>query len=1213
MISFSLNNNSFVNRFINKSREFIDRFERKQVQFRNKPLAQHAYQNYLKEKKIYNQELEEETKRRLLEICSKGQPLKQEEVKTSQVNEQAATKDQQQKKRQHQAQISKFLTPSQSNNDDSTKNSTTGTCSKLSFKNLDQTVDIPKSQEFKRQKSLNDSKSDISKYFSKNDQLNCPVCSYNLSKLVETEREKHVNQCLDRKSYLSYEYKPANKFKRNESKESAEPKECVNQNKLKSSPNETQQKQNESLLKDAVPNCPICGKVLHNFNIRQNHLKKCSQVFHIRTESLVELVRKQKEKIDLEISKGLIPSDVYIPKAKKQEKKAKTGNRVIKLEQPKSKNDEQLQIAIALSNSLNPAEDCPKQAEIKLFKCQKKNEKKGIYESALLLVDDETRTANLSTKFADLLEKQIKYDNEIVEKTTFFVKTKFKADNNYLWNKCKYFKESEDNFYVQAFLQTGRFTVGHQVFIDKTDQEKFSNIEVINTQTAYLLADLNDHTQENISIYLTQSQCQFNQTQQGYQTLNSICESSQVDQSQQENQVVTENNSETILKKENIKIHIEQEIQENKKIESSCFQLEEEINKESVDCVNGEENEMDQSQTRDKPNLNFLLEETIFEPNDSINDDNGLNDQAIFIDETHLSGSSNHKTNLNDNQDLVSEGSEISSDKNSNILDQNIMDESQEEMENHVDKIIETESNPVEILISDDSEQAKENKKRKSIDIIELNDSSISQSPKKFEKNKKFKLDLNMLDEEIEIICDQSVCNKSPKEIAKENNDDSSLSSLPSLDANMQIELDTNENKLDSNKNEERDVLELLEKSQFELNQPNDDALDEVWKNFGDDQLDCQLTFANETNDNWQSDLIKEIVDPIIEIKEPKSDQNPASNNDSDAEICDFIDNYSEKSKSSRKKSNNSTLDEEDLDAFVFEKEPSCLKNAKFNKSDALKNLPNFSSMATPDLKSELKKYGVKALPKKQAVKKLTEIYEFTSRKENKISFKRSHSCMDFKTSSTNMKNSSSFNQIASKKQVENSNLNNCKDDLDSMAKIMNLESLGTQKNKKKTLKKTVSDLGACRPSQPALSSQSGFVKIGGKKNKNLEMTLDEVMLDLVDEENDDETSEASESSASQKKSGNLLKEKVKKSLNEEETRKHVSSVIKSDNNLYLKILNYEPLDYEFFFTSLQTSLAPRKCNNKILMKVLDEFCVTFTLKNLNTRGASKLKSKKKH
>lgn len=44
--------------------------------------------------------------------------------------------------------------------------------------------------------------------------------------------------------------------------------------------------------------------------IRQSHLKKCSQVFHIKTESLVELVKKQQEKIEKEIAKGLVPTDV---------------------------------------------------------------------------------------------------------------------------------------------------------------------------------------------------------------------------------------------------------------------------------------------------------------------------------------------------------------------------------------------------------------------------------------------------------------------------------------------------------------------------------------------------------------------------------------------------------------------------------------------------------------------------------------------------------------------------------------------------------------------------------------------------------------------------------------------------------------------------------------------------------------------------------------
>jgi hypothetical protein len=37
-----------------------------------------------------------------------------------------------------------------------------------------------------------------------------------------------------------------------------------------------------------------------------------------------------------------------------------------------SKQEENLQAAIALSNSLNPAENCPSKAEIKLFKKSKK-------------------------------------------------------------------------------------------------------------------------------------------------------------------------------------------------------------------------------------------------------------------------------------------------------------------------------------------------------------------------------------------------------------------------------------------------------------------------------------------------------------------------------------------------------------------------------------------------------------------------------------------------------------------------------------------------------------------------------------------------------------------------------------------------------------------------------------------------------------------------
>lgn len=167
---------------------------------------------------------------------------------------------------QHQAQISKFLTPSQPSRS-STASLNNETSSKLSFEKLDESIEIPKTQELKKHKSLNDSKSDISKYFSKNENLKCPVCSFNLIKLLESERDKHVNQCLDRKSYLNFEYKPTNKFRQNENEDLDQKIQSIDDTAGKTAFKETQKKISESLLKEAVPNCPICGRVLHNFNV----------------------------------------------------------------------------------------------------------------------------------------------------------------------------------------------------------------------------------------------------------------------------------------------------------------------------------------------------------------------------------------------------------------------------------------------------------------------------------------------------------------------------------------------------------------------------------------------------------------------------------------------------------------------------------------------------------------------------------------------------------------------------------------------------------------------------------------------------------------------------------------------------------------------------------------------------------------------------------
>jgi len=185
---------------------------------------------------------------------------------------------------------------------------------------------------------------------------------------------------------------------------------------------------------------------------------------------------------------------------------------------------------------------------------------------------------------------------------------------------------------------------------------------------------------------------------------------------------------------------------------------------------------------------------------------------------------------------------------------------------------------------------------------------------------------------------------------------------------------------------------------------------------------------------------------------------------------------------------------------------------------------------------------------------------------------------------------------------------------LEQAAREMNLEKV-SKPVKKRTLKKTISDIGYQmnkESSQQQQQQQPSLLKIGVKPKKKAtqkelqECTLDEHMLDII--ENDE--SDASESSPSVKSS--QLLSKKNKTLDLDETRKVVCDLIRSDENLHLSILNYEPVDYESFLNRIQEQVTPRKINQKFLMVILDDYCITFTLKNLNTRGGGKVKSKKK-
>lgn len=110
-------------------------------------------------------------------------------------------------------------------------------------------------------------------------------------------------------------------------------------------------------------------------------------------------------------------------------------------------------------------------------------------------------------------------------------------------------------------------------------------------------------------------------------------------------------------------------------------------------------------------------------------------------------------------------------------------------------------------------------------------------------------------------------------------------------------------------------------------------------------------------------------------------------------------------------------------------------------------------------------------------------------------------------------------------------------------------------------------------------------------------------------DDDDDSTSCSTQSLFSSQKT-----KKIAKNLDEIELRDYVSSFIRNDEEIYLSVLNYVPLDIENIHSRLQALLAPRRANNKLLMKILDEFCVTFTMKNCSTKThQGKPKYQKKH
>ena len=83
--------------------------------------------------------------------------------------------------------------------------------------------------------------------------------------------------------------------------------------------------------------------------------------------------------------------------------------------------------------------------------------------------------------------------------------------------------------------------------------------------------------------------------------------------------------------------------------------------------------------------------------------------------------------------------------------------------------------------------------------------------------------------------------------------------------------------------------------------------------------------------------------------------------------------------------------------------------------------------------------------------------------------------------------------------------------------------------------------------------------------------------------------------------------------IDESDLNKIVFNFILNDSAIHMNVLNYEPLDFKAFSEQFaNSSLVLKKIEDKTLMRILDEYGVTFTLKSFNSRRRGRRSSKKK-
>lgn len=174
------------------------------------------------------------------------------------------------------SQISKYLSPvNQQQQPKTSSQPTTPVTTKSKLSSLDSTI--------LSQPAVNSSsKSSSSKYFQLSKQIKCPICSLEIGNLSELNQQYHIDECLNKPAEIK-EFKcpicTENLTKLDDKNRQQHVNQCLDKGFAKTSTKSTKAKKqkseeeqapkinNDEMLENAVPPCPICGKSFQSLNV----------------------------------------------------------------------------------------------------------------------------------------------------------------------------------------------------------------------------------------------------------------------------------------------------------------------------------------------------------------------------------------------------------------------------------------------------------------------------------------------------------------------------------------------------------------------------------------------------------------------------------------------------------------------------------------------------------------------------------------------------------------------------------------------------------------------------------------------------------------------------------------------------------------------------------------------------------------------------------